>query len=200
MSPRSPASVFFKLCRLRQVRPLVGREKLQHSWALRSCSLDLTTASPFWQIFRDLSPNHFSEFPTLRHNLSSAWDGPFDHVSPVFKQLHWLPIEHRIQYKLVSAIALSAHQKRFTGGQSRNPVQSVVFDPFIRRPITAMRPNNKNNFYGSFNTGITIFCRHPQNDVAKRHKVKEKDSKGQTHICGEHAPSHICKSGAKSMP
>ena len=42
----------------------------------------------------------------------------FDHISPVLRELHWLPVEHRISYKilLLAYKALTGHAPQYLAG------------------------------------------------------------------------------------
>jgi len=108
----SPSSVFFKFAVYgMSARYLVCRE------------VTAQLASPFVLSRRDYCNSVRGGLPRsttepLRQILNAAARlvvdfGPFDHVSPVLKQLHWLPIEHVIRYKL-SPNALCARQKNST--------------------------------------------------------------------------------------
>jgi len=114
--------------------------KSKHSWSLRSCCHDFTTATLFRQVFRNLLTSQFSEFSVLLHDLLSAWDHSIMHCPSALKQLHWLPINHHIWYKLPLS-ALSARQKSSTISEGQHyfshtipyNLHGMVFDLLIRQ-------------------------------------------------------------------
>ena len=63
----------------------------------------------------------------------------FDHISPVLRKLHWLPVEHRISYKilLLAYKALTGHAPQYLAGSiskyvSPRPLRSE--DQYLLNP------------------------------------------------------------------
>ena len=95
---RIASSCFFHLCRLRQLRRSVGPEatkRLVSSFVLSR--LDYCNA-----VLAGLPQS--TTWPLQRAQNAAARlitnTGARDHITPAMKQLHWLPINMRIKYKL----------------------------------------------------------------------------------------------------
>ena len=61
--------------------------------------------------------NHIERLQCCQNNAAriiSKWP-KFDHISPVLRELHWLPVEHRISYKilLLTYKALNGHAPQY---------------------------------------------------------------------------------------
>ena len=85
-----------KIGRIRRYLTTKACETLVH--ALISCKLDYCNALLYGLPTKDITP--------LQHTQNTAarivsWTKKFDHISPVLKQLHWLPVHYRIQYKIL---------------------------------------------------------------------------------------------------
>ena len=88
----------YQLRRLRQIRRHVSSvRKSQHSWYLRSYFPGWTTVTLFWPACHDIPLNHSSVFWTQQPGSFSTFACT---TTPALQQLHWLPIEYRITYKL----------------------------------------------------------------------------------------------------
>src|SRR5271163_2458615 len=68
------------------------------------------TATRYFTTRRSQTSRSFSAFRTL---LPESWRVPSlrDHITPVLKDLHWLPVQQRIEYK----VALVTHKVLATG-------------------------------------------------------------------------------------
>src|SRR5258706_4124541 len=67
---------------------------------MRSFFPDLTIATQSLQVYRHRQSNHYTE--SKMQLLDSSWTHlkMLDHVTQALRQLHWLPIMQRVNYKL----------------------------------------------------------------------------------------------------
>jgi predicted nucleic acid binding AN1-type Zn finger protein len=95
---RTAQTCFYHLRRLRSVRQQLGRDvTAQLVSALVLSRLDYCNA-----VLADLPASTLAPFQKVLHAAARLVLGlrPRDHVSSALKELHWLPIMQRIQYKL----------------------------------------------------------------------------------------------------
>ena len=94
------STCFYQLRRLRQIRRLVGQDltaQLVHSFVLSR--LDYGNSSLAGLPKSTIAPLQRVQNAAARLIMNL---GPRDHVSSALKQLHWLPVHCRIQFKLCS--------------------------------------------------------------------------------------------------
>jgi len=94
------SSCFYQLCRLRQIRLPIGQElelvaQLVHSFVLSRLDYDNSVLAGLPK----------SAIMPLQRNQNAAarlildlWMS--EHVTPALRQLHWLPVDHRVDFKL----------------------------------------------------------------------------------------------------
>ena len=134
---------FYHLCWLQQIRRVVGEDVTSQlismfvlSW-LDYCNsllagLSWTSIEPLQQVQKAAA--------SLMRNL-----GLRDHVTSTLKQLHWLPVEHRIKHKLCTLMhqihsrhvsRYLAHSMQSIAESSRRPgLRSANTADYIRRRI-----------------------------------------------------------------
>jgi len=89
---------FYQLRRLKQVRRVLGQDVTASLVsALVISKLDYCNAVYAGLPKSSIAPLQRVQNAAARLVLKL---GPRDHVTPAFHQLHWLPVEHRIQFKL----------------------------------------------------------------------------------------------------
>ena len=89
---------FYQLRRLKQVRRVLGQDvSASLVSALVFSKLDYCNAVYAGLPKSSIAPLQRVQNAAARLVLKL---GPRDHVTPAFHQLHWLPVEHRIQFKL----------------------------------------------------------------------------------------------------
>jgi len=102
-------SCFYHLRRLRSIRRHLGPE-ITHRLV---CAFVLTRLDYCNSLFAalpasTLAPLQRVQNAAARLVLGLKWS---DHITPAFKQLHWLPIRQRIQYKLSVLVHKSLHHQ-----------------------------------------------------------------------------------------
>ena len=101
---RIVSSCFFQLRRLRQIRRSAGEEVTKRLvTALILSRIDYCNAALAGLPQSTLKPLQRVQNAAARLICNTK---PWDHISPVMKQLHWLPVNQRIKYKLCLSMHL----------------------------------------------------------------------------------------------
>ena len=95
---RTVSSCFFQLRRLRQIRRSAGEEVIKRLvTALVLSRIDYCNAA-----LAGLSDSTLHQLQRVQNAAARLITDikPWDHITPILKQLHWLPVKFRIKYKL----------------------------------------------------------------------------------------------------
>ena len=66
-----------------------------------------------------------------------------DHISPAFRQLHWLPVRQRVQFKLAVLVFKALHglvPQCLTQGRRKGPKTSSAHSPPLHSPLPSPPP------------------------------------------------------------
>ena len=106
------------------------------SWCPLSSSVDSTTATLFYSLPQsNMGPLRRVQNAATRVTLGLP---PCDNVRPALKELHWLPVAHRIQYK-VALLMFMVHDNRCPVYLSES-VQPVSSNPVRQRLRSEKQP------------------------------------------------------------
>jgi hypothetical protein len=135
---RTAQACFFHLRRLRSVRQLLGRDvTIQLVTALVFSRLDYCNA-----VLAGLPASALAPLQRVLHAAARLVNGlrPRDHVTSALKELHWLPIVQRIEYKLCLLVhkSIIGHAPEYM-----NSLLTAVADVPSR---SALRDATKGNF------------------------------------------------------
>ena len=89
---------FANIRALRQIRPTLNREDANKvACAIVSSRLDYCNS-----VLYGVSGRNISKLQRVQNALAKVVSGrrKFDHISPVLRQLHWLPVKERIDFKI----------------------------------------------------------------------------------------------------
>ena len=97
---RVAQSCYFHLRRIRSIRDRLDRETACHL----VCALILTRLDYCNAMLADLPQATLAPLQRVLHAAARIVMDlrPYDHVTPALRELHWLPIQHRISFKLCS--------------------------------------------------------------------------------------------------
>ena len=102
-------SCFFHIRSLSKVRPYITYWKLQAALLSVWFCQSLTTAIAFCRDCPRNRLNVYRQCKMLLQELSWNAKKKTDHITPILRQLHWLPIQKRIRHKILSATYRSVH-------------------------------------------------------------------------------------------